>query len=165
MSTPGGSGRALLAHNPRQNPTVHSFAAGRAVLHANLQHEGQTFSVYDPHIGWNAEGDLQARELADTPIARDTNPYLVMTGDFNDEHYSPQATIIEAYLAEAMFAAGLFPGRISLPATGSEGSQLIDLVFYAPPPHIGAPRKPSRKPRRRTWRRGVDDARRISSRR
>lgn len=128
-------GRALLAHAPLVNPTHHPFAAGRAVLHANLEHEGATFSVYDAHIGWNAEGDLQARELTDTLLALDTNPYLVMMGDFNDEHYSSQITIIEERLQEALLTTGLFPTRISWPAAdfdGSEGSQLIDLVFFSP---------------------------------
>lgn len=128
-------GRALLAHAPLSDPTHHPFAAGRAVLHANLQHGGATFSVYDAHIGWNAEGDLQAKELTETLLEPDTNPYLVMMGDFNDEHYSSQIQIIEARLQEAMFTAGLFPERISWPASGfdgSEGSQLIDLIFFSP---------------------------------
>lgn len=127
-------GRALLANAPLLNPSHHAFAAGRAVLHANLEHEGVTFSVYDAHIGWNAEGDLQARELSDTLLATDPNPYLIMVGDFNDEHYSSQITIIEEHLQEALLTAGLFPERISWPAAdfdGSEGSQLIDLVFFS----------------------------------
>ncbi len=128
-------GRALLAHSPLLDPSHHAFAAGRAVLHANLEHEGATFSVYDAHIGWNAEGDLQARELSATLLAADTNPYLIMVGDFNDEHYSSQITIIEEHLQEALLTAGLFPDRISWPAAdfdGSEGSQLIDLIFFSP---------------------------------
>lgn len=128
-------GRALLSRGPISDPTHHPLMAGRAVLHANVELEAVTFSVYVAHIGWNAEGDLQARELVDTLLAPDPNPYLVMVGDFNDEHLSTQNTILEEVVVDAMATAGVYPRRISWPATGfdgSEGSQLIDLVFFAP---------------------------------
>jgi maltose 6'-phosphate phosphatase len=128
-------GRALLSRGPISAPTHHPLQAGRAVLRADVALGGRTFSVYVAHIGWNAEGDLQARELVDTLLAPDPNPYLVMVGDFNDEHLSSQNRILESVVVDAMATAGLFPGRLSWPATGfdgSEGSQLIDLVFFAP---------------------------------
>lgn len=132
----GEGGQALLSRGAQTRPVRHALRAGRAFVHADVAHGGLIFSVYVAHIGWNLDGDRQAREFVDEHLVLDTNPYRVVVGDFNDEHYSSQIDILEEGLVEAFFTAGVRPGaRISWPATGfdgSEGSQLIDLVFFAP---------------------------------
>jgi endonuclease/exonuclease/phosphatase family metal-dependent hydrolase len=129
-----GSGNALLSKTPLENPRQIYLDSGRGYVHATTQISGVNFSVYSAHFGWNQDGDDQCREFIDQHLSQDPNPYLLILGDFNDEHYSTQITILEEELQEAFTSLGWFPGeRISWPATGfdgSEGSQLIDLIFY-----------------------------------
>lgn len=130
----GDEGNVLLSRTPLTSTRSVSMISGRGFTHALTEIEGQVFSVYVAHIGWNAEGSRQARELVDEHLARDPHRRLLVVGDFNDEHLSPQASILESLLEDTFTASGVWPGqRISWPATGfdgSEGSQLIDLHYY-----------------------------------
>ena len=130
----GGSGVVLLSATPLEDVRSIELPAGRRVVRARTTLDGVTFSVYSAHIGWNADGDAQARALVDSVLAADPLAHLVLVGDFNDEHLSTQNTILEEVLLEAHTVAGVAPGeRVSWPAAefdGSEGSQLIDLVFF-----------------------------------
>lgn len=127
-------GRAILSKTPLENAAHVELHNGRAFTHATSTIAGALFSLYSVHIGWNVEGDLQARELIDEHLALDAIPHLIVAGDFNDEHYSSQNNILEEQLADVWTALGYYPGqRISWPSTafdGSEGSQLIDLIFF-----------------------------------
>jgi len=130
----GLEGPILLSKTPLTATAAVSLAAGRSFVHANTVIGGATFSVYVAHIGWNSEGDRQARELVDLHLRPDPERRLLMMGDFNDEHLSSQNDILEEVVEDVFTASGVYPGqRISWPATefdGSEGSQLIDLFFY-----------------------------------
>lgn len=127
-------GRGIVSRYPLDGVSHVSLKNGRAFTRATAMIDGVLFSIYAVHIGWNVEGDLQARELIDEHLALDPTPHLLVAGDFNDEKYSSQNNILEELLADVWTALGLFPGeRISWPSTafdGSEGSQLIDLIFY-----------------------------------
>jgi maltose 6'-phosphate phosphatase len=129
-----GAGTVLLSKTPLEGAQTVSLNAGRSFVHATTTIHGTDFSFYCAHLGWNLEGDLQCREFVDAHLALDPNPYLVLVGDFNDEHLSSQNTILEEVVAGAFAAMGWYPGqRISWPSTGfddTEGSQLIDLVFF-----------------------------------
>lgn len=130
----GVEGPVLLSKTPLTATAAVSLAAGRSFVHANTVIGGASFSVYVAHIGWNSEGDRQARELVDLHLRPDPERRLLMMGDFNDEHLSSQNDILEEVVEDVFTASGVYPGqRISWPATefdGSEGSQLIDLFFY-----------------------------------
>lgn len=138
----GEEGNVLLSRTPVTSTRAVSLESGRGFVHAETMIDGQPFSLYVAHIGWNAEGSRQARELIDRHLSRDETRRLLVMGDFNDEHLSPQASILEEVLEDAFTASGLYPGqRISWPSTGfdgSEGSQLIDLHYYrrADPPVV-----------------------------
>lgn len=127
-------GRAIVSRYALSEITHVSLRNGRAFTRATASIEGALFAIYAVHIGWNVEGDLQARELIDEHLALDPVPHLLVAGDFNDEKYSSQNNILEEILADVWTALGLYPGeRISWPSTafdGSEGSQLIDLIFF-----------------------------------
>lgn len=130
----GVEGPILLSKTPLTATAAVSLAAGRSFVHANTVIGGASLSVYVAHIGWNSEGDRQARELVDLHLRPDPERRLLMMGDFNDEHLSSQNDILEEVVEDVFTASGVYPGqRISWPATefdGSEGSQLIDLFFY-----------------------------------
>ena len=129
-----GQGTVLLSRTPLVDAAAVSLKAGRSFVHATTEIEGVTFSFYSTHLGWNVEGDLQCREFVDEHLSLDPNPHLILVGDFNDEHLSTQNTILEEVVSDAATAMGWYPGqRISWPSTGfddTEGSQLIDLVFF-----------------------------------
>ncbi len=130
----GGQGVALLSKTPLVDLRFVELLSGRSFVHATIQVEGVTFSVYVAHLGWNLDGDHQCRELVDEHLALDPLKHLLLVGDFNDEHLSSQITILEEVVADAATVIGWYPGqRISWPSTRfdeSEGSQLIDLVFF-----------------------------------
>jgi endonuclease/exonuclease/phosphatase family metal-dependent hydrolase len=130
----GAEGVVLLSRTPLTESATVGLVAGRGFVHAQTVIDGEPFSLYVAHIGWNAEGDRQARELVDRYLRPDAEPRVLMIGDFNDEHLSTQATILEEVVEDAFTALGWYPGqRISWPSTGfdgSEGSQLIDLHYY-----------------------------------
>ena len=129
-----GDGTVLLSRTPLEGAQTVSLNSGRSFVHAMTTIDGADFSFYCAHLGWNLEGDLQCREFVDEHLGLDPNPYLVLVGDFNDEHLSSQNTILEEIVADASTAMGWYPGqRISWPSTGfddTEGSQLIDLIFF-----------------------------------
>src|SRR5688572_23137797 len=93
--------RAILSRTPLENVRHVELKNGRAFTHATSTIAGALFSLYSVHIGWNVEGDLQARELADEHLAHDPVPHLIVAGDFNDEHYSSQNDILEQHLSDA----------------------------------------------------------------
>ncbi|MFO0726602.1 MAG: hypothetical protein U1E65_22640 [Myxococcota bacterium] len=130
----GTEGNILLSRTALTSTESVSLKAGRGFVHGNTMIGGVPFTIYVAHIGWNSEGDLQTRELVDEHLVPDPERHLLMVGDFNDEHLSSQNTILEEAVEDAFTATGIYPGRrISWPSTGfddSEGSQLIDLVFY-----------------------------------
>jgi endonuclease/exonuclease/phosphatase family metal-dependent hydrolase len=136
-----GAGTPILSRTPLLNAETHSLTgSSRNVIHAETEIDGVRFSVYNTHLSWDAGGDREARVLVDEHLAEDENPYLVMTGDFNDEHLSTQITILEEVVRDAFTTLGWQSGeRISWPSSlfdDSEGSQLIDLVFF---PHSPSP--------------------------
>lgn len=135
-----GNGEALLSKTPLDGFTRVDLAQGRSFVHATTTVGGRAFSVYSAHLGWRVAGNLQCREWLDLHVARDPNPYLVALGDFNDEQGSSQIRILDELLEDAWTRLGWYPGqRISWPASGfdgSEGSQLIDFVFF--PRALGA---------------------------
>ena len=93
---------------------------------------GQTVSVYNFHIRWDEEGDRNARTMVNT-FALDPNLIQIAVGDFNDEHYSTQITIIEEHMRYCLMDLGWAPSqRVTWPAFGfygGEGAQTIDLIF------------------------------------
>jgi maltose 6'-phosphate phosphatase len=129
-----GDGVGILSHTALEDVARVNLQSGRSFVHAQTQIDGLQFSVYTAHLGWNLDGDRQCREFVDEHLAHDPIPHLVIMGDFNDEHLSSQNTILEEVLSDVFTTMNWYPGeRISWPATlfdGSEGSQLIDLVFY-----------------------------------
>jgi endonuclease/exonuclease/phosphatase family metal-dependent hydrolase len=130
----GGAGVALLSRTPLIGLETVALRSGRSFVHATTEIAGVAFSVYVAHLGWNLDGDRQCREFVDEHLAADPLPHLLLVGDFNDEHLSSQIAILEELVADAATAAGCYPGqRISWPATrfdDTEGSQLIDLIFF-----------------------------------
>ncbi|MBW1873487.1 MAG: endonuclease/exonuclease/phosphatase family protein, partial [Deltaproteobacteria bacterium] len=129
-----GNGVGLLSRTPLTDVSLVNLQSGRSFVHTQTQIEDVLFSVYTAHLGWNLDGDRQCREFIDQHLAHDPIPHLVIMGDFNDEHLSSQNTILEEMLSDVFTAMNWYPGeRISWPSTlfeGSEGSQLIDLIFY-----------------------------------
>ena len=129
-----GAGVALLSKTPLIDPQQISLNSGRSFVHARSEIGGQYFSIYVAHLGWNLDGDHQCREFVDEHLAIDPMDHLVLMGDFNDEHMSSQISILEEVVADAFSALGWYPGqRISWPSThfdDTEGSQLIDLIFF-----------------------------------
>jgi len=127
-------GVALLSKTSIDDAEAHILHQGRAVIHATTEINGAAISVYAAHISWNIAGNLEARQLAEELLATDTVARKVLMGDFNDEHFSSQINEIDAYMTDVYTAAGWYPGqRISWPAhvfDDSEGSQLIDLIFF-----------------------------------
>jgi len=128
------SDKAILSKTALENPSEVVLYNGRSLLHANTVINGVTFSFYAAHISWNVDGDKQCRQIIDEVLAADPVKHLIMAGDFNDEVYSTQISILSEGLGDAYSAIGLFPGeRISWPSTrfdDSEGSQMIDLIFF-----------------------------------
>ena len=129
-----GDGDMLLSHTPLDSFRVVSLDAERSVGNALTVIEGVTFSVYVAHISWQVAGVKDAQTIVDDVVAKDPVPHFVMLGDFNDEHYSPQNTVMEQVLTDAATAMGWHPEqRISWPSDGfdeTEGSQLIDLIWF-----------------------------------
>ncbi|HPN34202.1 MAG TPA: T9SS type A sorting domain-containing protein [bacterium] len=94
--------------------------------------DGQTVSVYNFHIRWDEEGDRHANTMVAT-LKNDPIPIQIAIGDFNDEHYSTQISIIEKHMRLCLLDLGWAPSqRVTWPAFGfygGEGAQMIDLVF------------------------------------
>jgi hypothetical protein len=94
---------------------------------------GQTVSVYNFHIGWDESGDRAARRMVDELWTTDPVPLQIAFGDFNDEHYSTQITILEEHMRYCLADLGWAPSqRVTWPAFGfygGEGAQTIDLMF------------------------------------
>jgi endonuclease/exonuclease/phosphatase family metal-dependent hydrolase len=130
----GGAGVAILSKTPLDDFALVPLLSGRSYAHASTEISGVTFSFYAAHLGWNTDGDKQHREFLDEHLSLDHTKHLVLVGDFNDEHYSSQIRILEELLSDVFTNVGLFPGeRISWPSTrfdDTEGSQLIDLIFF-----------------------------------
>ncbi|MBN2012791.1 T9SS type A sorting domain-containing protein [candidate division KSB1 bacterium] len=95
--------------------------------------DGQTVSAYNFHIRWDEEGDRAARTIVDEIMPNDPVPLQIAFGDFNDEHYSTQITILEEHFRYCLADLGWAPSqRVTWPAFGfygGEGSQTIDLFF------------------------------------
>lgn len=129
-----GEGEVILSRTELSGFAQVELASGRSFAHAETLIGGVTFSVYAAHLGWNVAGLRQHREFTDRYLATDPRAHLVLMGDFNDEHLSKQIGVLEEQVADAWTALGWLPGeRISWPAAGfdgSEGSQLIDLIFF-----------------------------------
>ncbi|MCA9773888.1 MAG: endonuclease/exonuclease/phosphatase family protein [Myxococcales bacterium] len=128
-----GDGKALISRTPLVDAQTVSLVNGRGFVRATTVIAGVPFSIYAAHLGWNLEGNRQNREFMDEWVLPDPNPYLMVMGDFNDEHLSAQIDILEEDLDDVWTKLGLYPGeRISWPSNrfdGDEGSQLIDNVF------------------------------------
>ncbi len=129
----GSHGEALLSKTPLSAPETVALSTGRTFVHAHTTIGGVDFSVYAAHFGWNVDGNRDCREFVDSYLANDPTPYVIVVGDFNDEHGSDQVTMLEEVLKDSWTNLGWFPGeRVSWPSKrfdGSEGSQLIDLIF------------------------------------
>ncbi len=129
-----GDGVVIMAKTALLNPATVSVLGGRGFVRADTVIGDQTFRFYNTHLSWNVQGNLEFRYFTDQYLKQDTSPRIVMTGDFNDEHYSTQNTIMEEWGLDCFTAAGIYPGqRISWPSFGfddTEGSQLIDLVWF-----------------------------------
>lgn len=128
-------GKAMLSRFPLAEAKAIALPpGGRSALRTEIVVEGQVFSVYVVHISWDLAGDQQAWELVDHLKQYEAGRQVILVGDFNDEHYSTQIAILEEWLVDAGTAFGWYPGqRISWPSNGfdgTEGSQLIDLIFY-----------------------------------
>jgi hypothetical protein len=95
--------------------------------------DSQTVSVYNFHIGWDESGDRSARTMVDEIFSEDPVPLQIAIGDFNDEHYSTQITILEEHMRYCLSDLGWAPSqRVTWPAFdfyGGEGAQTIDLIF------------------------------------
>jgi endonuclease/exonuclease/phosphatase family metal-dependent hydrolase len=128
-----GEGEALLSKTPLEEAQQVELKNGRSFASALTTISGVRFSVYSAHLGWSLSGLKQHREFADEVLAKDTVPHVLLIGDFNDEHGSPQIDALETQVVNAWTQLGWIPGdRISWPATyfdGTEGSQLIDQIF------------------------------------
>lgn len=129
-----GDGLVLLSATALSDVREVPLVKGRALEHGLLSKDGLTISVYAAHISWDLDGSRQARQMVDEVLADDPHQALLMMGDFNDETYSGQVTILKEALEDAATRLGIYPGqRISWPSFGfddTEGSQLIDLVFF-----------------------------------
>ncbi len=128
------AGKAIMSKTPLTDFAEIDLQSGRSILHAFTQIQGVTFSIYAAHISWNVDGDLQCRNFIDNVLVNDDTPHLLMMGDFNDETHSTQINILNEALNDTATVLGWFPGEhISWPSTRfdeSEGSQLIDLIFF-----------------------------------
>ena len=95
--------------------------------------DSQTVSLYNFHIPWDEAGDRAARRMVDDIFTHDPVPLQLAMGDFNDEHYSTQITIIEEHMRYCLADLGWAPSqRVTWPAFGfygGEGAQTIDLLF------------------------------------
>ncbi|NOZ01810.1 MAG: hypothetical protein GXP54_07970, partial [Deltaproteobacteria bacterium] len=128
-------GKALLSRFPLAGTeSVALPPGGRSMLRTQIEVKGEAFSVFVAHISWDLAGDEQARVLVDHLKQEEADRQVILVGDFNDEHYSTQINILDEWLMDAATAYGWYPGqRISWPSNGfddTEGSQLIDLIFF-----------------------------------
>jgi endonuclease/exonuclease/phosphatase family metal-dependent hydrolase len=125
---------ALLSRTRLDDFAIVGLGNGWGYVHAFTEIGGRRLSVYAAHISWNLRGAEQCRAFANDHVGRDPTPDILVAGDFNDEHLSVHNKLLETQLTDALAVSGLYPGqRISWPAFGfdeSEGSQLIDIVFY-----------------------------------
>ncbi len=125
---------AQLSKTPLEGFTQGALDLGGHFTRSETVIDGVRFVFYNAHLDWNAVGNLQFRQFADEVIGPETVEHLVLTGDFNDEHYSTQNTILEEVVTDVFTTLGYYPGeRISWPALGfddTEGSQLIDLIWW-----------------------------------
>jgi len=128
--------KTILSRVPIDKEEVIRLVDSRSLIRVALRVEGIPLSIYGVHNSWDAAGDRQARHIVDEVIPADENPRKLFLGDFNDEHYSTQSTILESELCDAWTDLGVRPSsRVTWPSTGfggSEGAQLIDLLLYAP---------------------------------
>lgn len=124
--------KAILSKTPLSETKLHPLGS-RSALRARTDLFDVPFSVWSVHLSWDADGDAQAVELL-ALLEADPLPHRIAGGDYNDEHTSTQITLLEEHYEDAFTKMGWHPSdRISWPATdfdGSEGSQLIDLVFF-----------------------------------
>jgi endonuclease/exonuclease/phosphatase family metal-dependent hydrolase len=129
-------GKAMISRTPIGKTEVIPLVDGRSLLRISTVFEGMELSVYGVHISWDAEGDAQAHQIVDSVLPRDSNPRKILVGDYNDEHFSTQNSILESALSDAWTDLGVRPGaRTSWPSTGwagTEGNQLIDLLLRDP---------------------------------
>jgi hypothetical protein len=128
--------QSLMTAAPMIDPQVFFFvdAGTGRFLHANIEIEGVTFSVYGVHENWNEVGDAQNRELIDDYVAVDPVDRLLLMGDWNEELGSTQAVILDEQLADGWASLGACPScRTTWPAImfyGAEGQQLIDNTYF-----------------------------------
>ncbi|GEM_PF-1042490 len=129
-----GDGTFMMSKTELVGAQSVALLLGRGFVRAQTVIDGEEFTFYNTHLGWNADGDMQFRLFVDDHLKKDESKRIVLTGDFNDEHYSTQNTILEEWGVDCFTAAGIYPGqRISWPSFGfddTEGSQLIDLVWF-----------------------------------
>lgn len=129
-----GDGTFMMSKTPLEGAEYVPVLSGRGFVRAKTVIRGSEFAFYNTHLSWNVQGNLEFRYFTDTYLKTDPSPRIVMTGDFNDEHYSTQNTIMEEWGIDCFTAAGIHPGqRISWPSFGfddTEGSQLIDLIWF-----------------------------------
>ncbi len=129
----GDHGEAILSRTPLTQAEWFTLATGRTFARAHTTIGGVDFAIYSVHTDWNVDGNRDCRELVDSYLSVDPTPYKIVVGDFNDEHFSDQITMLEEVLTDSWTKLGWYPGqRVSWPSKrfdGSEGSQLIDLIF------------------------------------
>lgn len=129
-----GSGVFMMSKTPLVNMQTVELVEDRRFLRAETVIGGVPVTFYNTHLSWNVAGNLQFRQFVDDYLKKDPTKRIIMTGDFNDEHYSTQNTIMEEWGVDCFTASQVYPGqRISWPSTGfdeTEGSQLIDLVWF-----------------------------------
>ena len=128
--------KAILSRTPLEGTRRIPLETGRSLIRTTTLLGGVPVSVYGVHNSWDQAGDRENRQLVNEILPTDSNPRKILLGDFNDEHYSTQNVVLERALNDAWTDLGVRPGeRTTWPATGfagTEGHQLIDLLFYAP---------------------------------
>ncbi len=125
---------AQLSKTPLEGFTQGAPDNGGHFTRSETVIDGVRFVFYNAHLDWNVSGNLEFRQFTDEVIEPETVKHLVLTGDFNDEHYSTQNTMLEEVATDVFTTLGYYPGeRISWPSIGfddTEGSQLIDLIWW-----------------------------------
>jgi hypothetical protein len=129
-------GQSLMSKTPLINPQKINYAvagSGR-FLHADVEIDNTTFSVYGVHVNWDDTGDKQNREMVDEYLAVDPVARTLVMGDMNEELGSTQAIILDEVMADAWASYGVCPScRTTWPAImfyGAEGQQLIDNTYF-----------------------------------
>ena len=129
-------GKAILSRTPLDLDEVIELVVERSLIHVTTVVHGIKLSIYGVHLAWDVDGNLQAKQIVESVLPRDSNSRKILLGDFNDEHFSTQNATLELTLTDAFSDLGIRPGeRTSWPATGFagvKGHQLIDLLLYDP---------------------------------